>query len=96
MDQVDEMLSIVRCTPVPEALGAIEAPVMALIVAGVAQSRERSAGRRSVALACAVAAVVGLWGGFSVPELDGGHGGGDREGALLAIPASAPSHLLAG
>jgi hypothetical protein len=42
-------------------------------------------------LACGVAAVVGLWGGLAVPVQDAEH---SRDRSLLAIPASAPSHLL--
>lgn len=88
MNDVDEMLSMLRGEPLPAALGTIDGPVLAAFVAG----RERATGRRSLALACAVAAVVGLWGGlgggFSAPER-----APDR--SLLAIPAAAPSHLLA-
>jgi hypothetical protein len=37
-----------------------------------------------------VAAVVGLWGGLSVPN-----GAPERDLSLMAVPAAAPSHLLA-
>jgi hypothetical protein len=84
MNDVDEMLSMLRGEPLPAALGTIDGPVLA----GFAAGREQRTGRRSLALACAVAAVVGLWGGFSAPER-----APDR--SLLAIPAAAPSHLLA-
>jgi hypothetical protein len=87
MNHVDEMLSSLRAAPLPPALEAIDGPVLA----GMALGRERRAGRRSLALACGVAAVVGLWGGLAVPTQDAGH---TRDHSLLAIPASAPSHLL--
>lgn len=86
MNDLDQMLSKLRGEPVPHALTTIDGAV----IAGIALGRERLAGRRSVALACAVAAVVGLWGGLSAP----GHTI-DRDHSLLAIPAAAPSHLLA-
>lgn len=84
MNEVDEMLSMLRGAPLPQALDAIDGPVMS----GLATGRERMAGRRSLGLACVVAAAVGLWGGMAAPERVP-----DR--SLLAIPASAPSHLLA-
>ena len=50
--------------------------------------------RRGLALACSVAAVVGLWGGLAlpVPAFERDHGYGEP---LLGMPAAAPSHLLA-
>jgi hypothetical protein len=87
MNHVDEMLSSLRAEPLPAALEAIDGAVFA----GMALGRERRAGRRSLMLACGVAAVVGLWGGLAVPVQDAGH---SRDRSLLAIPASAPSHLL--
>lgn len=87
MNHVDEMLSSFRAAPLPPALEAIDEPVFA----GMALARERRAGRRSLALACGVAAVVGLWGGLAMPARDSGPA---RDRSLLAIPAAAPSHLL--
>lgn len=86
MNDLDEMLSNLSGEPLPPALASIDGAVMA----GIAIGRERRAGRRSVALACGVAAVVGLWGGLSLPR----HAP-DQDHSLLAIPAAAPSHLLA-
>ncbi|WP_313442781.1 hypothetical protein [Novosphingobium sp.] len=88
MKQVDQMLSLLRNEPLPLALGTIEVSVMA----GLAAGRERVAGRRGFALACGVAAVVGLWGGLSTPASSLRD---SRAEPVLGVPAAAPSHLLA-
>lgn len=90
MNELDEMLSLLRDEPLPQALVAMDGAVMA----GLAAGRERLVGRRGIALACGVAAIVGLWGGFSLPDTQTGarHAHVDP---LLGVPSAAPSHLLA-
>ncbi|MFC0684958.1 hypothetical protein [Novosphingobium clariflavum] len=90
MNEVDQMFALLRGEPLPGALGGIDGAVMA----GLASGRERRAVRRGLALACSVAAVVGLWGGLAlpVPAFERDHGYGEP---LLGMPAAAPSHLLA-
>lgn len=90
MNDLDRMLERLREEPSPNALGGLDGAV----IAGLADARMRLAGRaverRTLALACGVAAVVGLWGGLSGSDAVDTH----RE-ALLDVPATAPSHLLA-
>lgn len=90
MNEVDDMLSLLRGEPLPGALGTMDGAVMA----GLAAGRERLAGRRGMALACGVAAVVGLWGGLSLPTASSQPRHAQVE-PLLGMPSSAPSHLLA-
>jgi len=98
MNEVDEMFALLRGEPLPGKLDAIDGAVMA----GLAAGRERVLARRGLALACGVAAVVGLWGGLSQPLSGSGHAqdrahshGEPLLGGLAGTPASAPSHLLA-
>ncbi|WP_395334775.1 hypothetical protein WBP06_24230 [Novosphingobium sp. BL-8H] len=90
MNEVDQMIALLRGEPLPGALGGIDGAVMA----GIASGRERMVAKRGLVLACSVAAVVGLWGGLAMPgslsARDHGHGE-----PLLGTPAAAPSHLLA-
>lgn len=88
MNELDKMIALLREEPLPGALCGIDHPVMAGLVAG----RERLSARRGVALACGVAAVVGLWGGLSMPVERHRH---THVEPLLGMPAAAPSHLLA-
>lgn len=90
MNDLDEMLSLLRDEPLPGALAAMDSVVMV----GLAAGRERLVGQRGIVLACGVAAVVGLWGGFLLPDAQTGtrHAQVDP---LLGVPAAAPSHLLA-
>lgn len=90
MNDLDEMLSLLRDEPLPGALDAMDGAVMA----GLAAGRERLVGRRGIALACGVAAVVGLWGGFLLPDAQTGAGHAQVD-PLLGVPSAAPSHLLA-
>ena len=90
MNELDKMIALLREEPLPGALRGIDHPVMAGLVAG----RERLSARRGVALACGVAAVVGLWGGLSMPTPVERHRHAHVE-PLLGMPAAAPSHLLA-
>lgn len=85
MDDLDRMFAQLRDEPVPEALDGLDGGVMAGLTAG----RERQAGRRTLLLACVVAAGVGLWGGLAGPAP--AHA---RDRTLLALPDAAPSHLL--
>lgn len=85
MDDLDHLFARMRAEPLPAALDALDGNVMA----GFAAGRERRTGRKAIGLACAVAAVVGLWGGLSGPVPETAH---DR--TLLALPDAAPSHLL--
>jgi hypothetical protein len=90
MNELDDMLARLRRESVPAALGGLEGPVMA----GLAAGRERLSARRGFVLACGVAAVVGLWGGLSMPLAPTQHRHAHVE-PLLGMPAAAPSHLLA-
>ena len=85
MDDLDRMFAQLRGEPTPGALDILDGGVMA----GLAAGRERLAARRTLVLACVVAAGVGLWGGLAGPAPAQAH---DR--SLLALPAAAPSHLL--
>ncbi|WP_232495223.1 hypothetical protein [Novosphingobium kaempferiae] len=85
MEDLDRMFARLRDEPMPEAFGGLDGGV----IAGLAAGRERLAGRRTLMLACVVAAGVGLWGGLVGPMPARAH---DR--SLLALPATAPSHLL--
>ena len=85
MDDVDRFIAQLRDEPVPAGLGAIEGPVMD----GLFAARERLVARRGIVLACAVAGVIGLWGGLALPGAPSVH-----EDPLLGLPAAAPSHLL--
>lgn len=95
MTDLDEKLALLRDEPAPVALSAIGGAV----IAGVAAGQERLRGRRALALACGVAAVVGLWGGIAGPQRasagDMRHEVSGHDEALLGMPAAAPSHLLA-
>ncbi|MEE4451045.1 hypothetical protein [Novosphingobium resinovorum] len=86
-DDLDRMFARLRDGPVPAALDGLDGEVMA----GLAAGRERLAGRRTLLLACIVAAGVGLWGGLAGPSPAQAH---DHDRTLLALPDAAPSHLL--
>lgn len=85
MTELDTVFAAMRERPMPHALGAIDAPVLA----GLARLRERQTALRSLSLACVVAGMVWLWAGGGTPT----PGSRDVE-ALLGVPASAPSSLL--
>ncbi|CDO35222.1 hypothetical protein [Novosphingobium sp. KN65.2] len=85
MDDLERFIAQLRDEPVPARLGALENSVMA----GLKTARERLVARRGIALACAVAGLIGLWGGLAMPGAPTGH-----EDPLLGLPAAAPSHLL--
>ncbi len=95
MTDLDDKLALLRGEPAPVALSAMGGAV----IAGVAAGQERRRGRRALALACGVAAVVGLWGGIAGPQRaaasDMRHEVSGHDDALLGLPAAAPSHLLA-
>ncbi|KPH58187.1 hypothetical protein ACLIMP_19990 [Novosphingobium aerophilum] len=90
MNELDEMLSMLRGEALPEGLGSLDAAVLS----GLAAGRERMAGRRGLVLAGCIAGFVGLWGGLALPTSATAQGTSPSE-PLLAIPAAAPSHLLA-
>lgn len=87
MTDLEDKLALLRDQPEPVALSAMGRAV----IAGIAAGRERRRARRAVALACGVAAVVGLWGGMAGPD----RYTASHDEALLGLPAAAPSHLLA-
>ncbi|AIT82330.1 hypothetical protein [Novosphingobium pentaromativorans] len=86
MDDLDRIIAQLREEPVPERLDAMEGSVMA----GLTAARERLVARRGIVLGCAVAGLIGLWGGLALPGTQSVH-----EDPLLGLPAAAPSHLLA-
>lgn len=86
MNDLDHMLAKLRTAPVGAAMDDLDVAVMA----GLAAGRERRTARTALGLACGVATIVGLWGGLSVPRT--AHSAGQP---LMALPAAAPSHLLA-
>lgn len=90
MNEVDEIFALLRGEPLPAELGTIDGAVMT----GLAAGRESRTGRRGMALACGVAAVVGLGGGLALPVSASQRDHGHVE-PLLGMPAAAPSHLLA-
>lgn len=85
MNDLDRILTILSDQPSPGELAGVEAPVMA----GLVSLRERRIARRGLALAGFVAAFVGSAAAL-VPA------GPAVAEPLLAMPAAAPSHLLAG
>jgi hypothetical protein len=90
MNEVDEMFALLRGEPLPASLGTIDDAVLS----GLAAGRDRLVGRRGLALACGVAAVVGLGGGLALPASAFQRDHADTE-TLFGLPAAAPSHLLA-
>lgn len=90
MNDLDQTLARLRGEPLPDALGMLDDAVMAGFVDARARLAGRSVERRTIALACTVAAVVGLWGGLA-----GSRSADTHREALLDVPAAAPSHLLA-
>lgn len=84
MTTVDELLEQMRNAPPPAGLGGIGAGV----VESAMELRERRMSRRGVALASAIALVIGVAGSL-VPSAPAG------ASPLFGIPAAAPSHLLA-
>ncbi len=94
MSDTIALLSSLRDEPLPDALASMDDGIMARL----GKSRERIAARRGLALACAVAAGVGLWGGLASPPWlkSGGHSPAfSQDEPVLGMPAAAPSHLLA-
>ncbi|MCJ2180930.1 hypothetical protein [Novosphingobium album (ex Hu et al. 2023)] len=83
MRHLDSVLADIRDCPVPPELDGIDEQVFT----GMAQLRERKTAVRSVALASAVALLVGVWTGNPQP--------GPSGQTLLGVPATAPSSLLA-
>jgi len=85
MHDIDAMLTSLRDERVPASLAAIDAAVMD----GLGAYREREFSRRGLVLAVCVAGFVG----FAL----GADGGAPAAAEpLLAMPSSAPSHLLNG
>lgn len=89
---MDDIFALLRDEPIPDVLGRLDGAILS----DLALERERVRGRRGMALACAVAALVGLWGGLALPtSLTGRSSFHANADPVLGIPASAPSHLLA-
>jgi hypothetical protein len=84
MTTVDQLLEQMRDAPPHAGLSAIGAGV----VEGAMRLREQRVSRRGLALAGAIALVIGA-GGSLVPTAPA------SASPLFGIPASAPSHLLA-
>lgn len=84
MTTLDAILDQMRAIPAPEALAAIDAPVLA----GVAMRKEQAMSQRGLMLAGAIAMLVGGFGSL-LPASEA------RAGPIFGIPAEAPSNLLA-
>jgi hypothetical protein len=84
MSDLDDLLADMRNAPAPARLSALDA----LVMTGLARRRETIEARRGLALAGAIAIVVGV-GGALVP------GTPAAAEPLLGLPSAAPSHLLA-
>ena len=84
MIQLDALFDILRATPAPEALDAIEADVFS----GVARQRDKAESRRGLILAGAISMVIGTTANL-FPSSEA------RADPIFGIPANAPSHLLA-
>jgi hypothetical protein len=84
MHDIDQLLSVLRSRPVPSQLNDIEDAVLT----GLARHRDRLIARRGLAIACVMAAFMGLAAGAGTEE----SAAAER---LLGVPAAAPSHLLA-
>lgn len=82
----DPVFAALRAEPVPPSLAAISAGVMSGLEAG----RARRALRRAAVLGCLAAGLIGV--GFGVA---GEPAAAPEPAGLLAMPVSAPSHLLA-
>lgn len=83
MHDIDAMLVSLRDEQVPAGLAAIDGAVMA----GLSARAESDLSRRGLILAACIAGSVGL-------ALGVGGGSPAQAEPLLAVPASAPSHLL--
>ena len=83
MSELDELLTALRDEPAPARFADFDIAVMA----GLARHREAQVSRRSLALACLVAALVGVSAmSMSRPSV--------AAEPLIGIPETAPSHLL--
>lgn len=85
MDKIDRSLAMLRDEAVPHDLAGIDGAVMD----GLGARREQAFSRRALTLAACIAATAGLALG-----VDGGSPASAEP--LLAMPVSAPSHLLNG
>ena len=84
MSHLDDLLIHLRDATPPAGLASLESSVMS----GLARRRETIEARRGLALAGAIAIVVGV-GGTLIP------GTPAAAEPLLGVPSAAPSHLLA-
>jgi len=84
MTRLDDMLEQLRDRPAPAALMEIDASALVRI----ARSREQSIVRNGLALAGAVAVLIGAAGSLASPAQASGK-------PLFGIPDTAPSRLLA-
>lgn len=84
MADIDELLGALAATDAPASLSSIDDGVMR----GLAERRESATAWRSMVMAVAIAAVVGLAGSVapSAPA---------QAEPLFGVPSGAPSHLLA-
>ena len=83
MSELDELLGRMGGEPLPPALAAMDAAVLA----GLGQRREASLARRGLLLASGVAVLVGLAGTLAPSSPASAE-------PLLGLPEAAPSHLL--
>ena len=85
MRDIDNLLAVLNNQPLPPGLARIDAG----IIEGVGLLAARADARRGVVLAACVAGMIGLGVGLSEETAA-------IDEPLLAMPASAPSHLLVG